>query len=202
MQRRPPAGRRSSFPLLPKNPAPPPDGGHTLDTRSGAPPPPLPARTACGEGGTSVGVRPDSVRTAARGKGASEVRTRSPGRTTKPVILSPRRTVPARTPCLAERKELAWARPSPGAAAVTRAEAATSGWFDTGRRMPRLPSPPAPFPQAGEGRIRLRFGRCRYASKWVWLGGRAKAGPRLRVPCRCRAQAGSWFRQDPLARTG
>jgi hypothetical protein len=27
--------------------------------------------------------------------------------------------------------------------------------------MPRLPSPPAPLPQAGEGRIRSRIGRCR-----------------------------------------
>ena len=33
-------------------------------------------------------------------------------------------------------------------------------WFGRLRRMPRLPSPPAPLPQAGEGRIRSRFGRC------------------------------------------
>jgi len=32
--------------------------------------------------------------------------------------------------------------------------------FDRSGAFPRLPSPPAPLPEAGEGRIRSRFGRC------------------------------------------
>ncbi|CAA9370145.1 MAG: hypothetical protein AVDCRST_MAG89-4523 [uncultured Gemmatimonadetes bacterium] len=32
--------------------------------------------------------------------------------------------------------------------------------FEGRRRMPRPPSPPAPLPQAGEGRIRSHFDRC------------------------------------------
>ncbi|CAA9341092.1 MAG: hypothetical protein AVDCRST_MAG89-2615, partial [uncultured Gemmatimonadetes bacterium] len=46
------------------------------------------------------------------------------------------------------------------------------------RRIPQLPSPPAPLPQAGEGRIRLRFGR---PAPHAHLSSRGAATPHLAV---------------------
>jgi hypothetical protein len=120
----------------------------------------------------------------------------------RPVILRPRRAVPARTPRCTGRRILPGALPSRGAAADTRAEAATSGRFESGRRMPREAPPPAPLRM-----LRMRRGEnscaLRLASRTPLREQSAKADfgpslPRLQSP-----QQGRWPRLPyPLPRLG
>ena len=93
----------------------------------------------------------------ARGKGASPVR--HTGLSAQLCHPEPqaRSTYPYNIPRGA--KDLAWGTSKPGRGSGHPCRGRGVGGDRWLRRTPRLPSPPAPLPQAGEGRIRLRFGR-------------------------------------------
>ena len=148
-------------------------------------PGPLPARYCCAERGrTSIVHRAERAaahpqpfpRAVCGGRGPCRARLHfRRARPCHPEAQAHRPIPYARD--LARRRIQLPTRTTQGAAAGIGAEAAGWGHFERGRRMPLLPSP-GPLPQAGEGRIRSRFGWVRAHQRQV-QSAKADFGPLL-----------------------